>query len=311
MKTVLRHGSIQIGEANRLSFPPPHIVTATGRQALYLMARELRCRRVLLPGFVPDGLVLPFARAGWDVQFYRLMPTLAPDLSDLFGRIGAQCLVVVIHYFGVIVDTAAIVQRAHLYDSLLLEDCAHALLHRPVAAHFALYSLNKFLPVTDGAVLTASDSYSHILVKHDRAPWPEMPDDARMAYIAHLRNNEQLAERGPGETTVRLAQQSADAYYHYYGIMGHKLEPMRPSAEADFAMLADITALDPKPWTAHRVRSREEMAKMSVALWRREIAAVDASQKWHVPTGHPPQHFLLVPAGTEEAVFDAFTEIHR
>lgn len=307
MLTVLRHGDLPIKQGGGLKLPDHASMcfTATGRGALAHLAQKLDCPRVLLPGFVPEGLLLPFVAAGKHVEFYRLNGKLEPDALV----IGDGDLMVVIHYFGRIVDTANIIGAAHACGAMVLEDCAHAPLHRPERADFTLYSFNKALPIADGAILLSRRP--EIDVRRGAGAMP-MPLDATIAYENHLRANGEIARHGIEHNATADVLRSAAAYQRYYDIMGGDMALYAPSAKARLALaMADTDKIATQPWRAHRVRSDKEGEAVALELWKRGIHASDARTHWYAPSGHPDQNFLIVPPDTDEAVFAAFEAAHK
>lgn len=223
MLTVLRHTR---------SLPLPahtsQLRTWTGRSALAHLANVARPSAVMMPCYVPEGVIDPFRRYGRVIQFYRLnADRLTPDLADIekcLKRFLPPVMVVVIHYFGYAVDTAPIRALCDAHEATLLEDCAHALFEPAPRADYVLYSLNKFLPVTDGAILLSRRADVSIRSQ------PPVPVDTMLAYRRHMEAIETVAtgtdpERWPLDMVL-----AGEQYGRYYTDIAGDLTPRAQSA---------------------------------------------------------------------------------
>ncbi len=295
MLTHLRHGTTP-GFASIAR-------AATGRSLIDLLIARAAPTAVLLPRYVPEGVIYPFEINSIPVAFYGLDKGLRPDPDEinqlLSDRIG-PVMVVVIHYFGYPTATGPIALAVNRHGGYLLEDCAQALLG-PVssarAADFALYSINKWLPVMDGAILKSRrvDVDVSIVLEPE---W--LPVSARYAYLKHLDANTVFAARG----SVEALNDSRAAYEEYYQSAGHLLGPRRPWAEsrraedtADFAMIADL----------HRLHAGYLAARLNGFIFR----SVGSAVPWGLP-------ILVDPAKRDDlakSLFDhgihAMTQIDR
>lgn len=188
--------------------------SATGRSAIKHLLRLLpEYPRVVMPCYVPEGVIDPVTSSGRCRFFYKLKPDLTPDIDDLRECLEegtTRCFVVVIHYFGLQIKMNDIKALCEDYDALLLEDCAHALWAHAEHADFALWSLNKFMPVTDGAILRSRgvDVGADIHV--------ELPHWVRGYYREHLRLNAQIARETDQHRAAELMEASEGSYELYY-----------------------------------------------------------------------------------------------
>jgi len=121
---------------------------------------------VLLPSYLPDGVVEPFREAGLDVRFYRIEPDLQPDLDDIEqGLDGRTTAVVAVHYFGFrqprIDDLRALCEDR---GAALVEDTAHSPLSRGggrllgTTGDLGVASFHKLFAVPNGAALLIGDA---------------------------------------------------------------------------------------------------------------------------------------------------------
>jgi len=149
---------------------------------------------------------------GVPVRFYKLRADLRPDLDHLSKMICKGALVVVIHYFGYATETGAIREIVHNAEGLLFEDCAHALFAKALDADIALWSLNKFLPVVDGAILRSRKRGINVAYQH-AVP---LPPRVMGAYHQYLELNARLAICTDRAQVLDLENESRLAYEVYY-----------------------------------------------------------------------------------------------
>lgn len=214
---------------------------ATGRSALFhLIARlpESHAHTVLLPCYVAEGVIKPFLAAGFTVRFYRLTPELLPDEDDVEALLcsGPPGVVfVLVHFFGFSCASSglsALLTRARAW---VINDCAHAPLSRTPAGEplgslgdFALYSLNKLLPVCDGALLLSMSGRVDVAV--DETALPELPEPALAAYRTHLAACRALFEATTPAQAMQPWAALEAAYEAYYNVINNDLRPHRQSA---------------------------------------------------------------------------------
>lgn len=153
----------------------------SGRAAVFALATALGLDKnasVLLPAFVPEGLIAPFNRAGIRVHQYAVDRNLDPawsHLEDLLASFKPR-LTTLIHYFGLRKPAHRFAELCRAHGSLMLEDLAHVI---PCSADsmfttsgdFVLYSLPKIIGVPDGAVLEVGSQ----VVGLDRFPGGSHP----------------------------------------------------------------------------------------------------------------------------------------
>lgn len=195
-----------------------------------------------MPAYVAEGVIQPFRAAAFEIVFYRLQPDLSPDIEDiaaLLEQAGGQAVVVLIHYFGFSVRSEALISLLLRHDALVIDDLAHApftagsngrLLGE--GAELALYSLNKFLPVVDGAILLSRRTDTDVAL--DEAALPELPQDAQAAYRDHLHAAAALAVSGPAEARPWL-DALGESYERYYAVINTDLSAHRQSAASQQA----------------------------------------------------------------------------
>jgi hypothetical protein len=212
---------------------------ATGRSALLHLIHRLppSCtRKVLLPAYVAEGVIQPFRGAGFEILFYRLQRDLSPMVEDvvaLLQQANGQAVVVLIHYFGFPARSETLSSVLMQHDAIVVDDLAHAPFTAGAngrllgeGAELALYSLNKFLPVVDGAILLSRRT--EIDVSVDEGALPELPESAQAAYREHLQAATALAVAEPQEAQPWL-QALGETYEGYYAVINSDLSPHRQS----------------------------------------------------------------------------------
>jgi hypothetical protein len=216
---------------------------ATGRSALYhLIGRlaPLHCRTVLLPCYVAEGVIKPFVIEGYLLRFYRLTPDLRPDedhVAALLREVNGRAVFMMVHLFGFPSASASLLDMLSMARMLVVSDCAHAPLSRTndgellgSVGHIALYSLNKILPVCDGALLLSNSP--EIDVDLSDTVLPVLPATAMDAYRGHLAACRALY----CADSLAQAQVEVDAlvknYEAYYEIINNDMMPYRQSDES-------------------------------------------------------------------------------
>lgn len=155
---------------------------AYGKVALRDGIRFSQCPHsgnVLLPAFLPGGIVEPLYELGLEPRFYAIDSDLGPDIADLEERIDRDSVaVMVVHYFGFpqprFDDVLELAEDRQLF---VIDDNAHSPFSRRGArllgtfGDIGLTSFRKTLPLPDGALLigrTVPESASPLA---GHAPW--------------------------------------------------------------------------------------------------------------------------------------------
>lgn len=141
------------------------IFVRSGRAAIALALEALgigRGDRVLVPTYHCPTMIAPVVAAGATPEFFPIDAAGAPDLSSLPAqRLTGVRAMIAAHYFGLpqaFAPTRAFCDRNNI---AFVEDCAHAMFGvaggRPIGSwgDFAIASLTKFFPVTDGGCLAS------------------------------------------------------------------------------------------------------------------------------------------------------------
>jgi len=155
---------------------PNLVFTRSGRAAITLALTTMGIGRgdaVLVPTFHCPTMVSPIIANAAKPIFFPIDGTGAPRLDILSEmKLDNVRAMLVAHYFGIPQPMALIRQFCDRMGISLIEDCAHAMFGavdgRPVGAwgDFAIASLTKFFPVTDGGCLIVNSA----------AVTPRLPD---------------------------------------------------------------------------------------------------------------------------------------
>lgn len=116
---------------------------------------------VLVPAYICCGLIEPFRLKGVEVRYYNINKDFSADLKKISGLIDKDTKALLyVNYFGLMdsfKEYQSFCQDNGLY---LIEDNAHLLLpnYRHTKGDISIFSLRKFYPVPNGAVLVVRGS---------------------------------------------------------------------------------------------------------------------------------------------------------
>jgi dTDP-4-amino-4,6-dideoxygalactose transaminase len=217
---------------------------ATGRSALYHLLHKLprpHAETVLLPCYVAEGVIQPFIVAGFSLRFYRLDADLNPvpdDIDRILKQVDGTAVVILVHYFGFTIKSDDLPSVLYKHDVVVVHDCAHALYNTRESfgvfqdsMDVILYSLNKFLPVVDGAYLLSNRPDIDIAI--DTSILQELPIKAQQAYLNHLEAAKHLYECVSLKLAKGYFQEISSHYEEYYNYINKDLRPSRPSAQSE------------------------------------------------------------------------------
>lgn len=247
-KPEMTLSSIEIARRFEIPLGFSHCFLSTGRSAIAHLITQLKLTArdtVIMPAYVAEGVIFPFLAAGINIQFYKLTPALSPDIDDLSKLLTADHsirLCIVIHPLGFLVSLNVLKKILQKSQVLLLEDCAQALFTAEEQGYrvgemgdFSLYSLNKFLPVPDGAYLVSH--LARISVQVDS----QLPanDLAISHYLNHLAVNEALFLEVDNHKVADLLMKVEKTYHGYYEQSGRDLQ-LRSCSDISMALLSRL-----------------------------------------------------------------------
>ena len=136
----------------------PHLLLATARSAIALLARNLRPKTVWLPSYLCGVVVDAFPSPLMNVRFYAIDQNLGIAEEGWLSEIQTNDLVLFIDYFGFQhwADWGA---EARDRGAWVVQDAAQALLseHLNNHSHYIVFSPRKFVGVPEGGILLASN----------------------------------------------------------------------------------------------------------------------------------------------------------
>ena len=242
MLTVLRYpyGYRTIKSAARM---------ATGRSAILHFMRRWNPSHVYMPAYVPEGVIKPCQAHGAEVVFYRLQQDLDIDLADLETCLkkhgGERPVIVSIYYFGFSVskDLRALADK---YGAIIMGDRAHGSWDHIASDDVVLFSYNKMIPVTDGALIATTRDDLDLSV----GPLPKFSEKAAEFYRQHLAANTAIGHASDKLIVSAAVDTSAMAYDLYYDIISKDMEPAEPTSESEALIAETIWAF----WVVERAK---------------------------------------------------------
>lgn len=274
MLTVLRHDSAMPVLSS--------CQMATARNCLVHLIERYDPDIVYLPEMCPEGVMDPCVHR--NPVYYPLKADLSADLGAIMAmhRHWQSCkrpLFVSIAFFGYHYPLAALVAWAHTINGLVVEDCAHSLVHQAssgTAADLTLFSLNKVLPVPDGAMLLSHTPHVDVTVTDQ----PEPYDSAvSAAYMMHLHANRLVSLLDPHKDGAALGfarSESRERWMEYYKAI---TEDMKPHTMSRYAKAAWAN-IDFKEYVDKR---KENARKIMRRLKRRQLFIVDQEPVFALP----------------------------
>jgi len=195
---------------------------------------------VLLPTYLAEGVIQPFKEKNISIVFYHLTPDLLPDFENINYLVKANRsarLLFVNHPFGFPIDLTSIKTLCRSFGVCVFEDCAQSLFGKNAdnsllgsKGDFSLFSLNKFLPVPDGAVLFSNRSDTNVAI--DPSELQPSDDQTIQFYLEHLAANTELRNASDGKAAIDALTNSGTLYDKYYECMTSNLNLQEISSEA-------------------------------------------------------------------------------
>ena len=136
----------------------------TGREAFLFGLKQLKIdkkKTILIPGYICRSLVEPIIKEGFKIEYYDINKNLSVDLKYLREIIKNKNIsaLVIVHYFGFLIDIKKIYNFCKSNDIELIEDFCHSFLTRvflekkEILNTTKIYSLRKNIPINDGGAI--------------------------------------------------------------------------------------------------------------------------------------------------------------
>jgi dTDP-4-amino-4,6-dideoxygalactose transaminase len=217
---------------------------STGRSLINLLIKSLGLTRkdsCLIPSYVAEGVISPFIHNGIRIQFYNVNEKLLVDPEAIAKQVENDPsirILVLIHPFGFEQPIKRIKQKiSGKANTYILEDCAQALFSKESGGRrlgeqgdFTLYSLNKFLPVPDGAILQnrlPSVTIANVEFKAEN----EQRRVSILDYIQHLHLNFEMFQSNEPCNVRKILERTSKAYDRYYAFINQSFDLFAPSSE--------------------------------------------------------------------------------
>ncbi len=149
-----------------------------GRCAITWYLNKAGCRRLYLPWFICASVTNAVEEAGIQITRYRIKSDFRPDPADLPDVLDSDTWLFIDNAYGQITN-AELADFRNRYERVLADN-THAFFQKPAEGVATVYSVRKFLGVTDGAYLYpdreieepekqdfSHDRFSHILGRYE------------------------------------------------------------------------------------------------------------------------------------------------
>lgn len=201
--------------------------SSTGRSLVHALINELNFNKndkVLLPSYSPEGLIIPFKKNNINIVFYKLKTNLEPDIDFIKKKLLKSKnirLFVKIHNMGFSKMETNLLEILKLNKIFILEDFAQSSIitiqntnRHKYNKTFYLYSLNKILPVADGAFLT---SYNRDIIDKINSNKRLKPNYKSINYyLKHIDYNNKIANSSCLSKSKIYLSKSNEYYEKYY-----------------------------------------------------------------------------------------------
>jgi hypothetical protein len=145
----------------------------SARSALIFLLMKEKPKRLFLPDFICDELILACIQFGIKTSFYRLNEEFLPNQLD---NVDKKDLILYINYFGICNENVKSLLSKFDPQQIIIDN-SQAFFERPLKRVFAtIYSPRKFFGLPDGGIL-----YSKIFYKT-----PDKKDNSSIFRVNHL-----------------------------------------------------------------------------------------------------------------------------
>ena len=152
------------------------------RCAITWFFSAVKARKIWLPHFLCGSVIDAIEECHFSVSRYSIGRDFLPDPASLpAGPLDEGEWILILNNYGQLSDSAA-VRLQKKYENVLF-DYTHAFFQRPLAGTNVVYSVRKFLGVTDGAYLSTSLSI----------PMPKKTDESHTRFLHMLGRYERTA----------------------------------------------------------------------------------------------------------------------
>ncbi|MDD0852515.1 DegT/DnrJ/EryC1/StrS family aminotransferase [Halobacteriovorax sp. GB3] len=130
-------------------------------QALELIKREDERRRVLAPASICSVAIAPIINQGYEILYYDIDDQFNPVLNENLDLTNVSIFLYV-NFFGLSSSAQKVREFCNQHQIYMIEDCALTMPSSDQSqigkiGDFSIFSLRKFLPIPDGAVLVCNN----------------------------------------------------------------------------------------------------------------------------------------------------------
>ena len=134
----------------------------------YLKHKNTNRLKIWVPSYFCNQALIPVRNLNVDIAFYPITRNMIPNWQWCDDKVKADetNIFILVHYFGVENEIRKTRKFCNKKNALFIEDAAHVFIPTGQIGRFSdftLYSLYKFLPISDGAVLTTNIKNSDII----------------------------------------------------------------------------------------------------------------------------------------------------
>lgn len=257
MKSISSLGGRLLAPGNGLYY--------NARSALYAITQVSEFRRVWLPSYLCDTVLLPFEKAEVEYGFYPVTRSLDPDFNGIHVESGDAVLL--ISYFGI--PLAPSLHRVlKSKGAVIIEDLSQAFYSEPqLLADFSVLSLRKFFAVPDGGIAIANGC------NHSSIIWPYV--DKSNESIAHS-SLEAISGRALFDSDVSDSREWFTAFRGSESQMPTDLSPMSQFTRMQIAGMIDFDA-----------EKRQRVTNFDYLLSKLGHVSLIKDRKGGVPLGFP------------------------
>lgn len=235
------------------------------RSALFAITQVSDFKRVWLPSYLCDTVLLPFEKAEVEYEFYPINCDLKADFNEIHIERGDAVLL--ISYFGIPL-VPSLYEMLKSKGVVIIEDLSQAFYLEPqLLADFSVLSLRKFFAVPDGGIAIANGG------NHASIIWPyaEKCNDSN----AHS-SIEAISGRALFDSNVSDSREWFTVFQKAESQMPTDLFPMTQFTRTQIAGMIDFDA-----------EKRQRVTNFDYLLSRLGHVSLIKDRKGGVPLGFP------------------------
>lgn len=159
----------------------------SGRSAIFAFTKAISGidKRILIPAYNCETVIIPFEKDGWEIVFYPVQKTLKPDNGKLIRLIESfePSVLLLQNYFGfnTLIEIAEILKLCKERQIIVIEDITQCLFssYPKCKADYYVSSLRKFIAIPEGGILISRTDVINVETKQ---PHPYIADVAKKAF---------------------------------------------------------------------------------------------------------------------------------